>query len=228
MSPSLSLFFCLAWGFGDPHIRTLDGKEFTFNGVGEYLLFKSSMDTFVLQGRMALVENSTATVYSAFAAAQFEPSSDFSTAQLNSSAVHIELTVANKVRVLVCCYALNDNLRDSGSTYNAAQWRDVTEDVEKLDNTQHIFLAEASLTRPDNISIVAVFSSGISVRVEVKKLMSVVVSAPDVYKGNTKGLLGLWDDDINNDFTGRSGTTISINSTDREIHTLSQTCTDLK
>lgn len=26
--------------FGDPHIRTLDGQEFTFNGHGEYTLIQ--------------------------------------------------------------------------------------------------------------------------------------------------------------------------------------------
>ena len=32
----------LAAGYGDPHIRTLDGLAYTFNGVGEFLLLSHS------------------------------------------------------------------------------------------------------------------------------------------------------------------------------------------
>lgn len=69
----LLLVSITAWFFGDPHIETLDGTKYTFNGYGEYVMLKISNDStsFELQSRMSLAhtENGTvvnATVFSAF------------------------------------------------------------------------------------------------------------------------------------------------------------------
>ena len=68
----------LVWAFGDPHVRTLDGVEYTFNGLGEYTLIRIEDDAgqreFELQGRTQRATNSEtgeltdATFYSGFAA----------------------------------------------------------------------------------------------------------------------------------------------------------------
>lgn len=58
----------LGFGNGDPHIRTLDGKTYTFNGRGEYTLIEILNTGFTLQGRTEPVSNtSNATQFSAFA-----------------------------------------------------------------------------------------------------------------------------------------------------------------
>ena len=54
-------------GFGDPHITTLDGFTYTFNGIGEYVLVRSMDDDIEFQGRTAEVGNSGATAFSAIA-----------------------------------------------------------------------------------------------------------------------------------------------------------------
>ena len=59
--------------YGDPHIRTLDGFGYTFNGLGEYTLIETTHDNFTLQGRTAKARDvngteTDATVFSAFAA----------------------------------------------------------------------------------------------------------------------------------------------------------------
>ena len=61
--------FCVGSGLGDPHLMTLDGVLYTFNGVGEYVLVRSKLDDvkFQLQGRTTTIRNSNATVFSAFA-----------------------------------------------------------------------------------------------------------------------------------------------------------------
>ncbi|KAK2567531.1 Mucin-like protein, partial [Acropora cervicornis] len=37
--------------FGDPHIKTLDGGNYTFNGIGEYTIVNADNGTFILQAR---------------------------------------------------------------------------------------------------------------------------------------------------------------------------------
>ena len=57
----------LGWFWGDPHITTLDGLQYTFNGRGEYVLGRVSGE-FEFQGRTDLVtNNASATVFSAIA-----------------------------------------------------------------------------------------------------------------------------------------------------------------
>ena len=73
MLSHLLLSFCTGWFFGDPHIRTLDGLEYTFNGLGEYMLIATDGNDFTLQGRTLRAldgDNKAmqATVFSAFAA----------------------------------------------------------------------------------------------------------------------------------------------------------------
>ena len=67
------IFACyIATGFGDPHMITLDGVEYTFNGFGEYQILQVAGPDFQLQGRMQPLINddgskSRATIYKAFA-----------------------------------------------------------------------------------------------------------------------------------------------------------------
>ena len=216
------------WTFGDPHFQTLDGKQYTFNGLGEYIVVKTGGYKFVLQGRTALVDDSTATVFSAFVAAQLTESGNVSEAELASTVLHAELTSYNELMVLVCCYQDTDNVTalPINAKFNNAYWRNITDKFASLDDTTQIVLDSASVTRPSNKSLVVSFSSGVSVKIEIKtRLLVAVWAVPETFKGDTSGLLGVWDDDINNDFTSRNGNVISIDSTDRDIHTLfAQTC----
>ena len=68
-----SLRISSGWATGDPHFHTLDGFQYTFNGLGEYTLIETTQGNFTLQGRTvkARYANGTetdATVFSAFAA----------------------------------------------------------------------------------------------------------------------------------------------------------------
>ena len=67
-------------GTGDPHITTIDRKEYTFNGHGEYSLISAT--DFEFQARMepylnAKNETIGATIFTAFAARDFLGDADF-------------------------------------------------------------------------------------------------------------------------------------------------------
>jgi len=55
------------WFWGDPHFKTLDGGNYTFNGVGEYTMVVTNSSEFVLQARTKVAQGglSKATVFSA-------------------------------------------------------------------------------------------------------------------------------------------------------------------
>ena len=61
---------CVAWGWGDPHITTIDSFSYTFNGLGEYRMIEiySTDVFFYMQGRTAKVSaNISATEFVALA-----------------------------------------------------------------------------------------------------------------------------------------------------------------
>ena len=69
---NFSLIACI---YGDPHVITLDGLKYTFNGKGEFTLIETKNNLFTLQGRMVEVESefgstAPATVFSAIAGKQ--------------------------------------------------------------------------------------------------------------------------------------------------------------
>ena len=60
----------LGWFWGDPHFKTLDGGNYTFNGLGEYVMIDAQNATFQLQARTGLAQgnSTTATIFTAGAA----------------------------------------------------------------------------------------------------------------------------------------------------------------
>ena len=73
--------------FGDPHINTIDGLAYTFNGLGEFTLINTMNSTFTLQGRtMRTITNGTlmdSTIFTAAAAKDSD--SDNVNVMLNST-----------------------------------------------------------------------------------------------------------------------------------------------
>ena len=62
------MYITIGWGWGDPHVTTIDGRRYTFNGLGEYVLLRTTSSNFEFQGRTIQAPNSSgATIFSAFA-----------------------------------------------------------------------------------------------------------------------------------------------------------------
>ena len=69
----LGTCFYAAFLFGDPHIVTLDGKAYTFNGAGEYVIIDALNKAFLVQARSEPAERvdggqPVGTVFTAIAA----------------------------------------------------------------------------------------------------------------------------------------------------------------
>ncbi|XP_038046071.1 uncharacterized protein LOC119720471 [Patiria miniata] len=171
------------WGWGDPHVVTLDGLEYTFNGLGEYTLSVLGDDdgqrVFELQGRTRQVvdtetgELSQATVYSGFAA-------------MYTGEAKIETK-------------LSDDAMDLVTTVNGTV---VTPTAEGLQ------FENLRVTRAENpIKVSVMYSDYVTFSVGVNNSMAdITVLFNEDFKGKTKGILGVWDDDPSNDVLTRNGT----------------------
>ena len=206
------------WGWGDPHINTLDNANYTFNGWGEYTL--SRIGNFTLQGRTSPVnESDTTNSATQFAAFAFGFSNNY--VEVSSLAPCILRT--NKVSS--CLQPLTQVRLENGSFVVLLNSADITDTVQNTgdsnSNSTLVFLERTS----EN-SILTSFSNGIAVTVsESFGLLSFVSSIPEEFQGMPVGLLGNFNGDSSDDLIYPNGTQLDIDSSDRMIHDFGQSCT---
>ena len=177
--------------YGDPHIVTLDGHKYTFNGKGEFTLIETENEEFVLQGRMVQatdnVEDSvSATVFSAIVGKE-----------TNSDTVQIEL---NPFGGLVALVNGEEVSFDELSTF---EFRNVT------------------VSDHGNQTISATFACGayIEVKQENGIISVMIVSLSQEFRGFTHGLMGNYNGNTSDDLIPKGSTTpISLESTLQVIH----------
>ncbi|KAK3103621.1 hypothetical protein FSP39_020595 [Pinctada imbricata] len=154
----------------------------------------TSNSTFKLQARTERAETedgqqTNATVFTAFAA-------------FDASGATIQVELSN----------------DKNSLVVVGNGDDITADF-NADTSYSKSESNLVITRILNNTCQAYFTgSGVGVKVSLGiRLLTVVVAAPNYLQGNTKGLLGNYDSDPNNDFVLPNGTILHTNSSQREI-----------
>ncbi|XP_026710780.1 mucin-4 [Athene cunicularia] len=185
-----------AGAFGDPHITTLDGLTYTFNGLGDFVLLLASdaQTSFVLHGRTAQTGTAQATNFVAFAA-QY----------ISAITTTVEWTLGSPGDIQVLLN--NETIQFSYSQDMGAE----------VYYSPGILLVNVS-------SITAIFDGAIAVSISATSgILSMVCSLPDRYHNSTKGLLGVWDHDPADDFQMPNGTSIPVNSSEEEIYSYGMT-----
>ncbi|XP_018863293.1 mucin-4 isoform X1 [Parus major] len=185
-----------AGAFGDPHITTLDGLTYTFNGLGDFVLLLASdaQTSFILHGRTAQTGMAQATNFVGFAA-QY----------ISTTTTTVEWTLGSQDDIQVL---LNNE------TVQFSYSEDLGDEVYY---SPGVLLVNAS-------SVTAVFNGSIAVSVSASSgILSVVCSLPDWYRNSTRGLLGVWDHDPADDFQMPNGTSIPVNSSEEEIYSYGMT-----
>uniref|UniRef100_A0A8C0I9E9 MUC4 protein n=1 Tax=Bubo bubo TaxID=30461 RepID=A0A8C0I9E9_BUBBB len=186
-----------AGAFGDPHITTLDGLAYTFNGLGDFVLLLASdaQTSFMLHGRTAQTGTAQATNFVAFAA-QY----------ISTITTTVEWTLGSQGDIQVL-------LNNETIEFSYSQDMDA-----EVYYSPGVLLVNVS-------SITAIFDGAIAVSISATSgILSVVCSLPDQYRNSTKGLLGVWDHDPADDFQMPNGTSIPVNSSEEEIYSYGMTC----
>ncbi|PIK34386.1 putative fibrillin-1 [Apostichopus japonicus] len=203
------------WMFGDPHMRTLDGYSYTFNGMGEFTLIEFNHGMFELQGRMERAwsdgDDINGTVFTAFAA------------KVQGSTT-VEIT-------------LNDDRSNFYAIVNGTEYYSKANltDVPYFSENDPNFYLEVDSGNFTNVNlnasdrIVAYWSIGVSISVAMTTpgVLDIFFEIPQSYQGNqTQGLFGVWNDDYTDDFLLRNGSELAFqdaqNLTDRELYVFGQ------
>ena len=180
--------------FGDPHIVTLDGYRYTFNGKGEFVLSETLDGSFMLQGRMTephLSNSSNQTINGTIRATAFEA---LAIKEGNTPTVQLEIT--------------NDDLI-------------VLIDGERIDFTaiQEQTFSNVTVSDVGNSTFIIRYASGFSVTASLSNniLTNILVTVPEHY--STRGLLGQFNGDPSDDLLPQDGTIpLPNNSTIENIH----------
>ncbi|XP_041453734.1 sushi domain-containing protein 2-like isoform X2 [Lytechinus variegatus] len=183
--------------FGEPHFITFDGKDYIFNGHGEYTLVMTD-DTqppdgrIQVQGRLQqLDEYVRATGLTAVAAG-----SD------TSSTVHVELNDRREMDAWIRA----DGSDESWNNINFIRSNYWMDDGVTI---------ELGFTEDNRKLLWVTFDQGIAIMLEKpfgSTAMSVRIYIPSTLKEKVIGLLGTWNDDATDDFTIPSGRSITGNS----------------
>nr|XP_054761236.1 uncharacterized protein LOC129267613 [Lytechinus pictus] len=203
-----------SWFWGDPHIRTLDGRGYTFNGLGEYFMLEyTNNDSFVLQARTGKAFNNsepvdTGTVFTAFAATQGISVVEFS---LNDNRTAMRILI-NKTEEITNFATLE------GDGYDSA---DPTFSLTLENNTD-------TLVRVTALFLVGELPDTSFTVTFTNEVLDVLVSVPSEYNdlGIGRGLLGNINGNISDEFLLRNGTTLkdslATNLTDKDIYPFGQ------
>ena len=187
---TLSVLSPIACLYGDPHLVTLDGYKYTFNGKGEFTLVGHEDNTFTLQGRMVEVKNSngmpaSATVFSAIAAKQY----DSDVVEFRQSRRGLDALV-NGVMV----------------------------DFENLPRQQFNNVILSDLGN-QMLSALFTSGAHLQAKVENGIISVLLVSLPDSFHNATYGLMGVFNKDMTDDLVIKNSTQyLPLNSSNENIH----------
>ena len=179
-----------AFLFGDPHMITLDGLQYTFNGAGEYIILNALNGAFLVQARAEPAERvdggtPVGTAFTAIAAT----TNDSDIVEVQRSSIHGVNILVNGVRLMFS---------------KPTEWR----------------YRNVTIMYEDNNTVGIRFSGGGLVKVQNMDdyLLIQVTTLPPPFVNNTKGLLGVWNRDPNDDLQTPDGNILSPNATMREIY----------
>ncbi|XP_060077303.1 sushi domain-containing protein 2-like [Ylistrum balloti] len=182
---------------GDPHLTTLDGKNYTFNGLGDFILVEDISNGVVVEVRSVQAQDMKG---------NYQNASIFSGVAMTTRGVSDVIEVYSDTDT-VSRILINGLLVTQQISTSVTQFKDLSVYKSRTDETT------------DNI-LVVLESTGLSVSMDVTSdLINVlVVVGDDRMKGHLRGLLGNYNDDPNDDFISRTGEQLAANANMEDVH----------
>ncbi|KAG8597924.1 hypothetical protein GDO81_002432 [Engystomops pustulosus] len=220
----------VASAFGEPHIITFDGLNYTYKGKGEYYLVKSTNPSLSIQCRTTPFQG-----VEKMMSEEEEPSQTSQVDALMSDENQPPPTFHNaRARRR---RSLTDRTNVASITSVAMQEEDsdvvevrlkngTDQELEILLNGEILSFDEQSWMDMKGVFIYSsitsnatvMFPSGAGVEVRVKKgFLGISVLLPEIFHSKTEGLFGVMNNDREDDFTMRNGTRLPSSATPEEI-----------
>ncbi|XP_025233183.1 mucin-4 [Theropithecus gelada] len=184
-----------AWMFGDPHITTLDGVNYTFNGLGDFLLVgaQDGNSSFLLQGRTAQTGSAQATNFIAFAA-------QYRSGSLGPVTVQWLLEPHDGIHVLL------DNQTVTFEPGHGDGGGQETVNATGVLLSRNGSVVSASFDGWAAVSVIA-----------LSDILHASASLPPEYQHRTEGLLGVWNNNPEDDFRMPNGSTVPPGSSEETL-----------
>ncbi|KAF4020839.1 hypothetical protein G4228_012470 [Cervus hanglu yarkandensis] len=178
-----------AWMVGDPHITTLDGVNYTFNGPGDFLLVRTQdrNSSFLLQGRTAQTRSANATNFIGFAA-------DYRSSSLHPITVQWLLKPNNTIHVQLNNQTNGEDAKD-----------------------QEIFNSSGVIMTHYGSTVSASFNGAVAVSVLASSNILHICDLSKGYQNHTEGLMGFWNGNPDDDFRMPNGSTIPKRSSEEML-----------
>ncbi|XP_056012711.1 sushi domain-containing protein 2-like [Ostrea edulis] len=179
---------------GDPHLTTLDRKDYTFNGIGDFVLLQDVNSSMVVQVRAIQTRDTNGILQNA---------SVF-------SAVAMKTKSSDKIEIY----------KTSEGTADILVNNETVDLVEATSNFNDVNL-ERSESDDSVLNVLVVFESeDLSVSLDVSKdyLNVLVMISGERYKGQIRGLLGNFNGDDNDDFVSRQNTVLPSDASMKDLH----------
>ncbi|XP_043516783.1 protein mesh isoform X1 [Frieseomelitta varia] len=182
--------------FGDPHIATFDGLEYTFNGKGEFVLVRVNnlKDKLDVQGRFEQLPNN---VYGEVRATQL---TSVAARGNNSATIEVRLRPKHSQwRYRLDVFANNRRVYFDRPSLKFQHFTGVV-----------VYTPTYILNQSE---VIIMFDTGAGVEVvENEGFMSARVYLPWTYLNKTKGLFGKWNFDIADDLTNPDGQQVAASN----------------
>nr|XP_022317554.1 sushi domain-containing protein 2-like [Crassostrea virginica] len=179
---------------GDPHLTTLDRKDYTFNGIGDFVLLQDVNSSMIVQVRAIQTKDTNGILQNA---------SVF-------SALALKTKTSDKIEI----YKTADGLADVLVNNETVELVEATSDFDGVRIERH--------EGGDSVlNFLLVFErEDLSVSVDVSKdLLNVLVMiSGERYKGQIRGLLGNYNGDDKDDFISRHNVVLPSNSSMKDLH----------
>ncbi|GFS21662.1 sushi, nidogen and EGF-like domain-containing protein 1 [Elysia marginata] len=209
---------------GDPHMETLDGHAYTFNGLGSFTLLKVKDSTAVVQVKATRAKNTQG---------QLENATVFTGLAVRSSGADspvLELALASD-NVTLYQFYVNGQLQDGSRAASVENTASGSSDSDSNSNSSAavpvlttwqaggISVVESRLANQQPEIRIVLDDLGLSLLVEVmEELINIIaVTAPQL-KGKLEGLLGNYNGDSQDDFLSRDDVLVPASASMREVH----------